>query len=392
MPVRRAARGGQGGPLGPPARAAAAAAPPGGRPGQRGGPRGAPVRRRLGTAACPPRTHVATGGRPGPAPLPSRGSRLRLGPAPRPPPLPRAPRARCDRVAECGTPRGADSVRRRDSPSITLVARLAASAADARRGVVRLHPEVIDALGLRSWDAVTLTGARVTTALVAPGRRARRGRPPSTTSRCPTPGCPTAPRSWWPRRSVEPARRVLLTGSRLARAALTPETVRLALIGKVVTGGDAVSLLPQDIEPAPGLDVPAARQPRGRRAGQRLDHRAAHRRHRGAGRRGGRAAEHRRRLGGRRRSPATPPCAGRPPRPPGPAPRRGHRRRPSPPGGRAGRARASPVEDLVGNTEAARAARRVAGAEPRPARAAHPPRRLGPARRAGHRARRASAS
>ena len=52
--------------------------------------------------------------------------------------------------------------------SITLVARLAASATDARRGVVRLHPEVIDALGLRSWDAVTLTGARVTTALVAP--------------------------------------------------------------------------------------------------------------------------------------------------------------------------------------------------------------------------------
>ena len=53
-------------------------------------------------------------------------------------------------------------------PSVTLVARLAASAADARRGVVRLHPEVLDALGLRSWDAVTLTGARVTTALAAP--------------------------------------------------------------------------------------------------------------------------------------------------------------------------------------------------------------------------------
>src|SRR5918996_1407254 len=59
---------------------------------------------------------------------------------------------------------------------------------------------------------------------------------------------------------VEPARRVLLPGSRLARAALTPETVRLALVGKVVTGGDAVSLLPQDVEPAPGLDAPAARR------------------------------------------------------------------------------------------------------------------------------------
>ena len=63
-------------------------------------------------------------------------------------------------------------------PSVSLVVRVTPSAADARRGVVRLHPEVLDALGLRSWDAVTLTGARVTTALAAPAapasRRARR--------------------------------------------------------------------------------------------------------------------------------------------------------------------------------------------------------------------------
>jgi transitional endoplasmic reticulum ATPase len=143
--------------------------------------------------------------------------------------------------------------------SITLVARLAASAVDARRGVVRLHPEVIDALGLRSWDAVTLTGARVTTALVAPGDG-----PPgqatlddvtlSNTGLADGATVVVAPAR------VEPARLVLLTGSRLARAALSPETVRLALIGKVVTAGDAVSLLPQDVEPAPGLDAPAARQ------------------------------------------------------------------------------------------------------------------------------------
>ena len=60
-------------------------------------------------------------------------------------------------------------------PTVTLVARLAASAGDARRGVVRLHPEVLDALGLRPWDAVTLTGARVTTALAA---AAAAGAPP----------------------------------------------------------------------------------------------------------------------------------------------------------------------------------------------------------------------
>jgi transitional endoplasmic reticulum ATPase len=144
-------------------------------------------------------------------------------------------------------------------PSITLVARLAASAADARRGVVRLHPEVIDALGLRSWDAVTLTGARVTTALVAPtsGPAGQATLDDVTLSNA---GLSDGAAVVVAPARVEPARRVLLTGSRLARAALTPETVRLALVGKVVTGGDAVSLLPQDIEPAPGLDAPAARQ------------------------------------------------------------------------------------------------------------------------------------
>ena len=146
-------------------------------------------------------------------------------------------------------------------PTITLAARLAASAADARRGVVRLHPEVIDALGLESWDAVRLTGARVTTALAAP---AAAGSPAGqatvddvTLSNAGlSDGAPVvvAPAH------VAPARQVLLTGSRLARAALAPETVRLALLGKVVTAGDAVSLLPQDVEPAPDLDVPAARR------------------------------------------------------------------------------------------------------------------------------------
>ncbi len=130
---------------------------------------------------------------------------------------------------------------------------------DARRGVVRLHPEVIDALGLRSWDAVTLTGSRVTTALVAPAAG-----PPGQATLDDVTLSNAGLSDGWPvvvtPATVNPARRVLLTGSQLARAALRPETVRSALVGKVVTGGDAVSLLPQDVAPAPGLDVPAARQ------------------------------------------------------------------------------------------------------------------------------------
>ena len=145
------------------------------------------------------------------------------------------------------------------APEIALVARLAASAADARRGVVRLHPEVIDALGLRSWDAVALTGARVTTALVAPSD----GPPGQATLDDVTlsnAGLLDGATVVVAPGGVEPARVVRLTGSSLARAALSPETVRVALIGKIVTRGDAVSLLPRDVQPVPGADPIAARQ------------------------------------------------------------------------------------------------------------------------------------
>ena len=54
---------------------------------------------------------------------------------------------------------------------LRLTARLNTAALDSRRGVVRLHPEAIAALGIREWDAVSLTGSRTTAAVVglAPG-------------------------------------------------------------------------------------------------------------------------------------------------------------------------------------------------------------------------------
>jgi transitional endoplasmic reticulum ATPase len=58
---------------------------------------------------------------------------------------------------------------------------------------------------------------------------------------------------------VAAARTVTVAGSRLASASLTPHMLRLALIGKVLTVGDAVSLLPQDLAPPPGSDVSAIR-------------------------------------------------------------------------------------------------------------------------------------
>lgn len=146
-------------------------------------------------------------------------------------------------------------------PEITLTARLSPSALDSRRGVVRLHPEVLDALGLRPWDAVRLTGARVTAALAA---AADREIPTgvvlvddvtlSNLGLTENSEVVVAPVE------VHPARSVVVAGSRLAAAAVSPETLRLALIGKVLTTGDAVSLLPQDLAPPPTADVSTARR------------------------------------------------------------------------------------------------------------------------------------
>src|SRR5690606_33098896 len=58
---------------------------------------------------------------------------------------------------------------------------------------------------------------------------------------------------------VSAARSVTVDGSRLARMSLSPHTMRMALLGKVFTVGDAVSLLPQDLAPPPGSHVSVAR-------------------------------------------------------------------------------------------------------------------------------------
>ncbi|MFC4081470.1 AAA family ATPase [Amycolatopsis samaneae] len=145
-------------------------------------------------------------------------------------------------------------------PQITLTVRHTPSALDSRRGVVRLHPEVLDALGLRAWDAVHLTGARVSAALAAP---ADDGGLPGvvlvddvTMSNL---GVSEGAEIVVAPAEVSAAKTVTVAGSRLASASVPPHTLRLALIGKVLTVGDAVSLLPQDLAPAAGSDVSAVR-------------------------------------------------------------------------------------------------------------------------------------
>ncbi|TDC41549.1 ATPase, partial [Micromonospora sp. KC207] len=136
------------------------------------------------------------------------------------------------------------------APDLTLVASLRPAALDGRRGVVRLHPEVLTALALRPGDPVRLAGRRVTAGIVAPagpaastallyaddlllGNLGVRDGGQVTVSRTP----------------VIPARWVTLTGPVQVTAAVSPEMLRLALLGKVVTAGDDVSLLPQDVLP-----------------------------------------------------------------------------------------------------------------------------------------------
>ena len=132
--------------------------------------------------------------------------------------------------------------------ALTLTARLTAARLDARRGVVRLHREVLSALGLNPWDAVALTGARTTGAVAAVSDGARgellcddlllgnlgvRDGDPVTVSPAP----------------LREARHVVVAGSAEAMSAVQPTVLREALLGKVVTAGDNVSLLPQDAAP-----------------------------------------------------------------------------------------------------------------------------------------------
>jgi transitional endoplasmic reticulum ATPase len=143
-------------------------------------------------------------------------------------------------------------------PEITLTVRLSPSALDARRGVVRLHPEVMNALGLEPWAGVRLIGTRVSAALAAEGDG-----PPGVALlddlTMTNVGVTEDAEVVISPAEVSPARMLTIAGSRLASASLTPETVRLALIGKILTVGDSVSLLPQDLAPAPGSDAFAVR-------------------------------------------------------------------------------------------------------------------------------------
>lgn len=138
---------------------------------------------------------------------------------------------------------------------LALTARLNPSAADGRRGVVRLHAEVLTALGLREWDGITLVGSRRTAAVAG---LAPAGTPAGvallddvTLSNAGLRDSATVVVS---PATVYGGKRISVSGSAHATGSIPAATLRQALLGKIVTVGDTVSLLPRDLGP----DLPAA--------------------------------------------------------------------------------------------------------------------------------------
>ncbi|GAB7066517.1 AAA family ATPase [Mycobacterium hodleri] len=133
---------------------------------------------------------------------------------------------------------------------LSLTARLNTSATDSRRGVVRLHPEALAALGIREWDAVSLTGARTTSAVVGvTGPDIPAGTALLDDVTLSNAGLRENSIVLVAPATVYGARSVTVSGSKLATQSISSATLRLALLGKVMTVGDTVSLLPRDLGP-----------------------------------------------------------------------------------------------------------------------------------------------
>ncbi|TQL76978.1 transitional endoplasmic reticulum ATPase [Stackebrandtia endophytica] len=135
------------------------------------------------------------------------------------------------------------------------------AALDARRGIVRMHPEVLTALGLQSGDPVRLRAQRSTTCIALAddcfgGRSAIYADDLTLGNLGARDGEPIMVETV----DLAAARRVVLAGPREISVAVTADTLRLALLSKVVTVGDDVSLLPLDIGGAERDMIAAARR------------------------------------------------------------------------------------------------------------------------------------
>ncbi|WP_170111166.1 AAA family ATPase [Antricoccus suffuscus] len=130
---------------------------------------------------------------------------------------------------------------------LTLTARLTAAVLDARRGVVRMHQDVLAALDLAPWDPVLLGGRRTTGAIVADGGN---DVPPGilladdlTLGNI---GIADGTAVQVAKIDLTEARTVEVAGDANISRIVSPDMLRRALLGKMVATGDNISLLPQE--------------------------------------------------------------------------------------------------------------------------------------------------
>ena len=120
-----------------------------------------------------------------------------------------------------------------------------------------MHPSAVAALGIREWDAVSLTGSRTTAAVAGlAGPDTPVGTVLLDDVTLSNAGLREDTAVIVSSVTVYGARSVTLSGSGLATQSISPVTLRQALLGKVMTVGDAVSLLPRDL--GPGTSTSAA--------------------------------------------------------------------------------------------------------------------------------------
>lgn len=135
-------------------------------------------------------------------------------------------------------------------PDLDLTLRLTASAADARRGIVRAHPEVLLALGMREWDAIEIVGARTTAAVVAAARNGASSGAlvvdEVVAANC---GLGEDARVTVRAAQVTGAQSIQVQGLPASGRGVAERVLRSALLGKVVRVGDSITLLPRDLGP-----------------------------------------------------------------------------------------------------------------------------------------------
>ncbi|WP_134323625.1 AAA family ATPase [Cumulibacter soli] len=148
--------------------------------------------------------------------------------------------------------------------TLTLTARLTAAVLDARRGIVRMHRDVMAALDLSAWDPVRLDGARSTAAIVAEGG----ADVPAGILLCDdltlgNAGLQDGTAISVSKIPLSEARSVELVGDENVMRMISPDMLRRALLGKMVTVGDDISLMPLDNPVHGGVeaaDLEAARR------------------------------------------------------------------------------------------------------------------------------------